>query len=146
MSVDRLVLDQRAPLSLSKAHKRLAAFLDRQLASQPTLPTAADAISAVDDETSGATLRAVDRVKVADHVIYQLNSIAAAILQERGREKAARHAGGTAIGREDGSRQRYADDNLVVGVESSIGDSTGTSEGKRRKKHKQRRRSPLVEE
>ena len=37
MSSDRLILEHRKPLSLSKAHKRLAAFIDQQIAAQPTL-------------------------------------------------------------------------------------------------------------
>ena len=105
MSSDRIILEHRKPLSLSKAHKRLAAFIDLQLAAQPTLSSsAATAGTSVDDAATAAQLRAVDRVKVDDHILYQLQRIRQAIDEERQREKVA----DSREGQQDGSRRETA--------------------------------------
>ena len=140
MSSDRLILEHRKPLSLSRAHKRLAAFLDRQTSAQPALP-----LSPVDDAATAAHLRAVDRVKVHDHIAFQLATIRDAVLEDRQREKGRMRVEGAADAREPSGRQAVAQETRGGGSGSGGGgsrraiDSTGAeTEGARRKDKKRK--------
>ena len=141
MSSDRLLLEHRKPLSLSRAHKRLAAFVDRQIAAQPTLPSQStqltNTLSPVDEVHSGAQLRAVDRVKVADHILYQLTRIRESIEEERQREKGQQAATTT---------QLTADNRVHSSSSSGVSSSTGSrssgngrTEGARKQDKKRKR-------
>ena len=127
MSSDRLLLEHSKSLSLSKAHRRLSSFVEQQLLAGPSL--SASAISAVDDAASGAQLRAVDRVKVPDHIMYQLTRIRDSMDEERRREKGQAQT--------DGVRQAAEAENEVDG-------SSGRREGRSKQKKSKKRKSSAV--
>ena len=140
MSSDRLILEHRKPLSLSKAHKRLAAFIDLQIAAQPTLPGsgAAAGQSAVDDSSAGLQLRSVDRVKVHDHILFQLQRIREAMLEERQREKGSGHTGEQADGGAAVDRAQVEEADNVVQSSGSVSGGGRTERGKSKKSKKRK--------
>ena len=143
MSSDRLILEHRKPLSLSKAHKRLAAFIDLQIAAQPTLPGsgAVAGQSAVDESSAGLQLRAVDRVKVHDHILFQLQRIREAILDERQREKGSGHTGEQASVDAAVDRRRVQEaDNVVQSSSSSSSEMSDSGRAERSKSEKSKKR------